>query len=219
MARGTKEYPDFMLLSVFAFLVVAGILILASVSSTLAYESFKDPFYFIKHQVIFGLIPALVVAFIFFKINLSFLKKWSFVLFLVNLICLGLVLIPGIGVNHGGATRWLDLRIFSFQPSELLKFTFLIYLAAWLESKIQDDGTSNITPIKHSRKIPSRHWMLSVPSLVIFLTLFVLVGFFLYKQPDLGTFAIVSAIVIIMYFAANTPFWHSVFIVLSGAGA
>lgn len=219
MVKEHRGYPDPTLFLVCVFLTIAGILVLASVSSTLAYEYFKDPFYFLKHQIIYGLIPALIAAFLIFKTKISFFKKWSFVLFLINLICLGIVFIPGIGVNYGGATRWLDLKLFSFQPSEFLKFTFLIYLAAWLESKFGSDSTSSKPINKKFSKSTYRSLTPSISNFIVFVILCLLVGLLLYKQPDLSTMLIVSAMAMIMFFTANTLVLHSVFLILSVVGA
>lgn len=47
-----------------------------------------------------------------------------------------LVFVPGLGYEHGGARRWVDVfGLFSFQPAELLKIGFLIYFAGWLSWK------------------------------------------------------------------------------------
>jgi cell division protein FtsW len=64
--------------------------------------------------------------------NYRFWRKHAFYLFL-GAIALNLILfIPGLALTHGGATRWLNLGAFSFQPSEFLKIGFIIYFAAWL---------------------------------------------------------------------------------------
>lgn len=79
-----------------------------------------------------GLALGLIAFFITSKINYKFWRKNAFYLFLFAIIINLLLFIPGLGFNHGGATRWLDLGTFSFQPSELLKIGFIIYFAAWL---------------------------------------------------------------------------------------
>ncbi len=219
MAEKTKNYPDPVLLGVSAILIVFGVLVLSSVSSTLSIERFGDPFYFLKHQILKGLIPALIFGFLAFKINIKIFKQYAFALFLINLLLVGMVLIPGLGVRYGGAVRWFDLKIFLFQPSEFLKLTFILYLAALMESKVR----SNIVPEKillsrKSKAVSKQDWRSSIPNLAIFITLFGLVGLFLIKQPDLSTFSIIAFTTIIVYFIANTPFWHSVFLVLLGAG-
>ena len=60
-----------------------------------------------------------------------------------------LVFVPGIGTDYGTfAQSWIDLGVFSFQPAELVKLTFLLYLAAWLEGRAGElkDWQSGLIP-------------------------------------------------------------------------
>lgn len=66
--------------------------------------------------------------------NYHIWRKYAFYIFVSVLIMNLLVFIPGLGLNHGGATRWIDLGFITIQPSEFLKFAFIIYFAAWLAS-------------------------------------------------------------------------------------
>lgn len=68
------------------------------------------------------------------KTNYLVWRKYAFYIFVGVLIMNLLVFIPGLGLNHGGATRWINLRFMTIQPSEFLKFAFIIYFAAWLAS-------------------------------------------------------------------------------------
>src|SRR3989344_8876238 len=60
----------------------------------------------------------------------TLLHKYSFYIFLATLIFTAAVFIPGVGVAHGGATRWIFIGPFSLQPSEFLKLGFVLYFAA-----------------------------------------------------------------------------------------
>lgn len=59
-------------------------------------------------------------------------RKYAFYIFLASIFVNLLIFIPGLGIEHGGAKRWLDIGPISFQPSEFLKIGFIIYFAAWL---------------------------------------------------------------------------------------
>lgn len=59
-------------------------------------------------------------------------RQYAFYIFIGTLILTCLVFAPVIGFSHGGATRWLKIGSFSFQPSEILKLGFVIYIATWL---------------------------------------------------------------------------------------
>lgn len=214
MAKKEKNHPDYILVAATGFLIVLGILILSSVSATLSQEKFGSPFYFLLHQILFGLLPGIVLAFLVFKIKLSFLRKWSPVLLLLNLGLLGMVFLPKIGVSLGGATRWIDLKIISLQPAEFLKLTFFLYLASLLESKTQS-YQKLIKGLKY--KMPQSSFS-SGAGLVAFFVLLALISIFLILQPNISTLGVIVLIGTLMYFSAGTPLWHSILIILAASG-
>lgn len=79
-----------------------------------------------------GLILGCIAFFIASKINYLLYRKHALVIFALALCINTLLFIPGITLTHGGASRWLDFRYFTIQPSEILKIGFIIYLAGWL---------------------------------------------------------------------------------------
>ena len=193
----TNNHPDYILLGASLSLIILGILILASVSAPFSQARFGSTFYFLNRQLLFGLVPGIILGFLAFKIKLDSLKKWALVLFLINLIFLVMVFLPGIGLRAGGAARWLVWRNFSFQPSEFLKITFILYLAAWLTKRLSKEKEFSQT-------------------LIPFLIITGLISLFLVFQPDISTLGIIISIGFLMYFLSNTPFWHSLVIVLIG---
>ena len=211
-----KKHPDYFLLITAGLLVIFGILILASASATVSYEKYGTPFYFLSHQIYLGLIPGIILAFLFFKIKLSFLKKWSPFLLLMNLFLLGMVFTPSFGVSLGGATRWLNLKIFSIQPAEFLKLTFFLYLAAWLESKT--GSRMDLSRTKKMKEKRSQTPPFSVTGLIAFFIILALVSVFLIFQPNISTLGLIVLVGTFMYFSADTPLWHSVFIILAASG-
>jgi len=210
-----KKHSDITLIVICSILIVLGILILSSVSATFSLEKFGSPFYFLSHQIFFGLIPGLILAFLISKIKISFLKKWSPLLLLLNLGLLGMVFLPKVGVSTGGATRWVNLKIISLQPAEFLKLTFVIYLAAWLASKTQPGQVSK-KGFKH--KEASADSFSSGSGLIAFLVLLILISIFLILQPNISTLGVIVLVGILMYFSAGTPLWHSILIVLIASG-
>jgi len=191
--------PDYVLFGVVVILVVLGILILASVSASLSQEKFGTTYYFLNHQLLFGLIPGLILAFLAFRIRLDFLKKWAPILLLINLILLVMVFLPKIGAGAGGAIRWLSIGPISFQPAEFLKLTFILYLAAWLTSRTKKEKTFSQT-------------------FIAFLIVMGLISLLLIFQPDISTLVLIVLVAVLMYFLAATPLWHSILIILIGAG-
>lgn len=200
----SNGHPDFLLLGVFVALLILGILILASVSASISQEKFGNTYYFLNHQIVFGLLPGIILAFLAYKISLNALKKFSPVLLLINLVLMALVFLPEIGSALGGATRWLNLGPVSFQPSEILKLTFTLYLAAWLSVR---------TP--HQKKIVGVDLS---QTLIAFLFVIGIIGVLFYFQSDISTLGIISLTAAVMYFLAGTPLWHSILIILIGTG-
>jgi len=195
-----SSQPDYILLGISAILLVLGILILSSVSSVLSQERFGSSFYLLKHQLIFGLIPGLVLGFVAFKINLSFLKKWTPALLLINMVLLGMVFLPTIGSGFRGTARWLEIGPISFQPAEFLKLTLILYWASWFDSRIDEMKKSNLT-------------------LVVFFIIMGLTSLLLILQPDISTLGIIAFVATLMYFLAHTPVWHNFLIILAEVAA
>lgn len=184
--------PDYIFLFVVVILILFGGLILISVSLSLSKEKFGSIFYYLNHQILYGFLPGLILAFFAFKIDLNFLKKIAPPLLLINLIFLGMVFLPVVGVSFRGAARWIDLGLISFQPSELLKLSFILYLASWLASKIE-------------RK-KGEFWQ----TFLAFLIVIGIISTFLILQPDVSTLLIIILVSSLMYFLAETPFWHTI---------
>jgi len=197
--------PDYPLVVGSTILILLGILILASVSVSFAQEKYGSTYYFLKHQIIYGIIPGLFLGFLAYKFPLSLLKKLAFVFFVVNLIFLALVFAPEIGTKLGGAARWVNLGPISFQPSEFLKLTFILYLAAWMASRTKKAGSVKI------RKDVSA-------TLIAFMISTGLVSLFLIFQPDISTLGIIVLMGMLIYFFSGAPVWHSMLMILIGTG-
>lgn len=195
----TNKRPDYFLLIITATLVLIGILIVSSVSTVLSLKKYGNTYSFLVHQLIFAILPGIVSLFVFYKIPLSFLKKYSFIFLLVNLVLMLMVFMPMVGTKIGGATRWVSLGPIIFQPSEFLKLTFIIYLSAWLSGRLEKEKNKK-------------------SSLIAFLIVIILISILLFYQPDISTLGTIIITAIIMYFAASTPLWHNILIILLGAG-
>ena len=112
------------------------------------------------------------------------LRTLSWPLMMVAVVLLVLVVIPGVGVTRFGATRWIGVGGFVFQPSELAKLALLVWLADVLERKRPAAGTIHTT----------EHLLLpALPALL-------LVGGLVMLQPDLGTAVLLALIVGAMLF-------------------
>ena len=198
---------DLILMSATGGLLIFGILMLASVSASFSQEKFGTTYYFLNHQLI-NILIGLALGFLAFKINLDLLKKYLPLLLFGNLVLMLMVFLPVIGVSAGGATRWLNLGFTSIQPSEFLKLTFVLYLASWLNTRTLNKG-----------KLTPRREKSFGQTFMAFLLVIGIIGIFLFLQPDLSTFIIILLVATILYFVAQTPFWHIIILFLIGGGA
>jgi len=145
------------------------------------------------NQLFFGLFLGLIACFITSKINYKYWQKFSFYIFIFSVLATLLVFIPGVGVSHNGASRWIYIGNISFQPLEFLKIGFIIYFAAWI-SEMKD----KMQTIKHG--------------LLPFMILIGIVGIILLKQPDTDSFIIMFIVGLAMYIVGGGKWRHMFFI-------
>jgi cell division protein FtsW len=209
-----KRTPDFVLLSICCALLFAGILILASVSASFSLQKTGTTFYFLNHQLLFGLLPGIFLAAAAFFTPLSFIRKWSVLLLIGNIMLLGMVFLPGIGGEAASAHRWIYIGSFSFQPSELLKITFILYMASWLATKNLSFQQNRPTASRSKSTNPSIK-----ETLLPFSIILGVISLFLILQPDVSTLGVIATTGLVMYFLAGTPFWHSLLLIGVGLGS
>jgi len=206
MARNRKSI-DYTLLAITFLLIALGLLLLAGITAPLFQRNFGNPYHFLIHQIVFGLVPGMVLGIAAFKVSKSYLEKKAPIFLLIILVLMIMVFLPHIGTSAGGATRWISFGSFSFQPSEFLKPAFFLYLASWLSAKTK------------AKKIKTGLREGLNKNLIVFLVIIGLIGLFLIAQPDLSTLAIILCVALVMYFGAKTPWWHSVLAVSLTVGA
>lgn len=122
------------LLVIVSILIIVGFIFIYSASSVYALEKFGSAHYFIQKQargLVIGLIALLVSA----LMPLTFIQRITPLAFWVSLLVTASTLLPGLGMHVHGSSRWLYLPGFSVQPSELLKITFILYIAFILAKK------------------------------------------------------------------------------------
>lgn len=176
-------------------LIVFGLVILSSAGIVEGQKRFGSSSYYFIHQLLYGVLPGLAIFFLFSKINYKFWKKIALPLLLAVVGLLVLVFVPGVGYGLRGAQRWVDLGFFTFQPSEILKLTLIIYLAAWFSRR---DGHIDAGP----------------QSAIPFFIVMVFVGALLLLQPDMGTLVLVTLIAISLYFFAGVKLAHFLILIL-----
>jgi len=201
-----KEKPDYILLICSGLIILLGFVIFTSVSmarvAVVAEEIGElDLAYFLLRQFLFGVLPGVLVGYLMYKIPLEFIKKIAPVLLLISLGLVAMVFVPGIGISLRGARRWLQLGELSIQPGELLKLTFIIYLASWLSSR---------KDIKKEKRVFSE-------TLIAFGVVCGLISGLFLLQPDLSTLIVIIATGFVMYATYRTPFLHILAMGFGGA--
>lgn len=196
--KNKNKQVDGILLSIILILTIFGLMMISSAGVFYATTRFGDSNYFLKHQFLFGFLPGLIVMYFVSKIDYHFWKKVSVPMFIGSLICLILVFIPNIGSNAYGASRWINLGPISFQPSEMVKLSIILYLAAWLESR----GMERIKDV-YEGMLP-------------FLGILAIAGFLIIKQPDTGTLGVIILIAMSMFFVSGANLMHIFVMFLSG---
>lgn len=179
-----------------------GLMMLASASAPVGFDRFGDSYYFVTHQIIFGLIPGIAGLIAFSRIPYAFWKRNAWNLLLVSIGLLVVVFIPGLSAGIGTAHSWITVGgLFSVQPSEIVKITFLFYLAAWLERR----GESGMSDV-HGGLLP-------------FVATLGAVLFLLMLQPDVGTMSVIAAMSLSVYFIAGAPLAYVAGLVAAGAAS
>jgi cell division protein FtsW len=178
------EGYDLIIVLMVVALTCFGVVMVYSASSVMATKKFHDGFYFLKRQGIYAFLGFAAMA-VSMRIDYGVWRKAAVPVLLACLVLLVLVLIPGIGGSAGGSSRWIRLPGFSFQPSEMAKIAFIMYMAYSLDKK-QDKV----------RFFSSGF----LPYMVVLAVMLLL----LLKQPDLGSSLTLGAVAMVMLFAAGT---------------
>ncbi len=189
MAKIQKLKLDYLFLFSVLALSSIGLIMVFSASPTMALKH-GDAFYYVKRHL-FYLALGLLALFYGLRLDLQNLKSKALLILLVSVLLLFSVFIPGVGRKVLGASRWIDLGLLSFQPSELIKFAMVLFMAKWLSDK--------------RGIIPVVLWLGLVSILII-------------KQPDMGTAVVLGTTVFAMLFLAGANLWHLLFLGLLGVG-
>ena len=112
-------------------LAIFGCVMVYSASKHAAFNQYDNSFFYLKKQVI-GVMLGLVGMITCYFINHRLYKRFYWVFYIVGLIFLALVFIPGLGRTSYGATRWIGLGGITIQPSEIAKFCLVFFLSGYL---------------------------------------------------------------------------------------
>jgi|TARA_B110000438_G_C15814894_1_gene651488 cell division protein FtsW len=181
---------------IFLTLSLFGLIILASASVELADSMNNRPLSLFLNQFVKFFIGILVLFSIFF-IPLSFWERIDLWLLFFGIMLLLLVFIPGIGFEANGANRWIRIFGFSLQPSEIMKFISIIYIASYSVRRVKDLQT---------------HWFAFFKPAV----LIVLILSLILLQPDLGTSVVIFLTLLGVLFVSGVQLKQ--FLIVIGTG-
>ena len=175
-------------------LIVFGLIMVTS--SSMAFNE-SDPFFYTQRELIqIGM--SLFLMGITLYIPMKRWQQFGSVLLILSIIMLIVVL--GIGSSINGASRWIPLGVFNFQPAELSKLSLFLFLAGYLARK--------------SEEVQSGFWGFFKPMVVM-----AVLSILLLKQPDLGTVIVLFMVTIGILFIAGAQLWQFIAILLTGVGA
>ena len=179
-----SKRADKLLLVIVVLLVLGGFLIFSSASLGLLAREGARFSSVAFNQIIFGIIGGSLALFITSQIHYRVWRKYAFYIFLFTILLTLAVFIPGLGFEHAGAKRWISIGSFTFQPAEVLKIGFVIYIATWLSGMQKQIRT---------------FW----PGAVMFAGIVGLVGVIMLLQPDTDTFLVMAAAAAAMFITAG----------------
>jgi cell division protein FtsW len=188
MFKEKQKAPLVIFILLNTIFIVLGFIFIYSSSSVYALEKFGSAHYFVKKQCI-GCLLGLIGFLFAYCIPLTFIKKYTPLLFFSSLGLTALTLIPPFGQTINGSHRWIKWGRFSLQPSEFLKISFLLYLAYLLDKK--------------QFKIKSL-----VYGYIPLLCVVSITSLILLKQPDFGQTVTLSITAFTLFFIAQCNIKH-----------
>jgi cell division protein FtsW len=174
-------------------LMLLGLVMVYSASIALPespkYAAYKNTHFFMRQMAFIG--AGLILGALAFRIPVKTWQQYAPWLFIISLLMLILVLVPGVGKVVNGARRWLSLRVFNPQPSELMKLAMVLYAADYTVRKqaVMHRLTKGFLP------------MASAVGMV---------GLLLLLEPDLGAFGVIACIAMgILFLGGINGIWFS----------
>lgn len=189
-----------MLLTIGLVMVYSSSIAMAEVDKD---TGFKSNYFLIRHAIF--LVVGCFAAFVSFNIPTETWRKYAPILFIIGIVLLILVLIPGIGREVNGSRRWLSLFVINLQPSELVKYFVVLYAADYsvrknssMSAQFSESFTKVLLPLA---------------------AVMTVVGGLLLAEPDMGALIVVTAIAIGTLFLAGFSWqlFAGLIVVLGGA--
>jgi cell division protein FtsW len=190
----TKHTHDPVLFWTAILIISIGFIVVTSASMSVSVLRFGHAFYYSTHQLVLGIVPGVIALILALNIPYTYLKKIALPLLIISVALTAAVFIPQLSLVHGGAKRWILLGAISFQPSEFLKFAFVVYLSAWLSNRSKEVQTFTF-------------------GLLPFVIMSAIIAVLLIFQPDIGTLIVLLVTAGVLFFLRGGNLKH---IFLSG---
>jgi cell division protein FtsW len=172
-------------LGLVATLDLIGLVMVLSASSVEALSQHLSSWYYFERQAMWVGLGAVALA-VTMRIDYHRWRRWAALAMAVSMILLLAVLVPHVGVSVGGSSRWLGFGQFRLQPSELVKLTFVVYLADVLARRRERSG--------EVRSVLGAVGMVFGPAALL-----------IFIQPDMGTTLVLTAIAFGVLWASGLP--------------
>ncbi len=198
--EGQLDRLDHVLLLTTIALLAIGLVMVTSASISVAERSLSSPFYYMQRQAVFILF-GLFAAWLVYQVRLVYWEKSGMALLGFSLFLLILVLLPGVGKEVNGSTRWISLGLFNLQVSEAVKLFLIIYVAGYL--------------VRHGEAVRTSIWGFIKPMLMIGIAALLLL-----LEPDFGATVVIIGTVLGMMYLGGVHFLQFLsFLALFGASA
>ncbi len=191
-----KNFGDVGLLILVGAYALFGVIMVYSASSYNARVLYGDELYFFKKQLVgflLGLVAMVAVG--FFDYRKLFTVKWvKWVVYFVPIVMLILVFVPGVGVTNYGATRWIGFGPVTIQPSELAKYGYVVFCAAYIA--------------KDAQRVKSFVGILPLLGSGLLICVLIIL------EPNMSVTMLVAALMVAMVFLSGTKFINLVFLIV-----
>jgi len=179
----TELKIDPVLLTIVLTLLLGGFVILASASISISDNAAGNPFFYVQRQLLAAALGAIAGGVCLF-IPMRVWQNLGPLMLFAGMALLIVVLIPGIGYEVNGSTRWVRIGIMNLQVSEPARLCFLMYLAGYL--------------VRRNKALREEFMGFLRPMLVLTVACILLL-----KEPDFGAAIVLLATALTMLFVAG----------------
>lgn len=187
------DKSDIWLVTVTLLLVAFGVLMVYSAGSYTGERIYGTRFYYVYKQLT-GAALGVAAMFLFSRIDYHVLHRLRYVILAVSVILLAIVFLPGVGITNYGARRWISLPFFTIQASEISKFGFIVFAAAYIGS--------------HEKGITTFKGILPVVAVGGIICLLIIL------EPNMSVTICMALLMIVMLFLGGAKIKHLVLIIV-----